>query len=129
MKQGDSFLKEYVVTNEVYTGFREIFSDHNPLHTDKAFAKEHGMPEVVMHGNILNGFLSNFIGEALPVKNVVIHTQSINFYKPVFLNDVLTLHAEIAEVHEAVKTYLFKFIFRKPSGERVSKGTVQIGLI
>ena len=129
MNIGDSFIKNYIVTQKVYEGFIHTFEDHNPLHTNVTFAKEHGMPQVVMHGNILNGFLSHFIGEALPQKNVIIHTQSINFYLPVFLNDTVTLQAEIAEQHEAVKAFVFKFIFRNQHGKRVAKGTIQIGLI
>lgn len=129
MQQGDIFTKDYIVTEAVYKGFIEIFSDRNPLHTDKVFAGKFGMPEVVMHGNILNGFLSHFIGEELPQKNVIIHSQSINFYKPVFLNDALSMQAEIVSYSEAVKTYLLNFIFRKQSGLRVAKGTIQIGLL
>lgn len=129
MQPGDIFTKEYIVTEKVYRGFTDIFSDYNPLHTDKVFAEKLGMPEVVMHGNILNGFLSHFIGEVLPQKNVIIHSQSINFYKPVFLNDAVVLQAEIVSVSEAVKTYSFSFIFRKQSGVRVAKGTIQIGLL
>ena len=129
MQVGDIFSGHYTVTEKVYKGFIDIFSDNNPLHTDRDFASKYGMSDVVMHGNILNGFLSHFIGEALPVKNVIIHTQSINFYKPVFLNDVVELQAEISEMHEAVKAVVFKFTFRKISGERVAKGNIQIGLI
>ncbi len=129
MQQGDIFTRKYVVTDKVYNGFIETFADKNPLHTDKSFAEKLGMPEVVMHGNILNGFLSHFIGEELPLKNVIIHSQSINFYKPVFLNETVSLQAEIASVSEAVKTYSFNFIFRKQSGIRVAKGKIQIGLL
>ena len=129
MKVGDSFTKNYAVTPKVYEGFIHTFEDNNPLHTDVVFAKEHGMPQVVMHGNILNGFLSHFIGEALPQKNVIIHSQSINFYLPVFLHDTVVLQAEIAEHYEGVKAFVFKFIFRNQDGKRVAKGTIQIGLI
>jgi acyl dehydratase len=129
MQQGGIFTNEYDVTDKVYQGFRDIFSDHNPLHTDEEFAKAHGMSERVMYGNILNGFLSHFIGELLPIKNVIIHSQSINFYLPVYLNDKLTLTADLAEVHEAVKAYTFKYTFRNMAGKRVAKGDIQIGLI
>lgn len=129
MEKGNVFTNEYVVNEKIYKGFIDIFNDHNPLHTDEAFAKEHNMPQVVMHGNILNGFVSHFIGEMLPQKNVIIHSQSINFYKPVFLNDTVSLQAELAEVYESVKTYIFKFTFKNQEGIRVAKGTVQIGLI
>ena len=129
MRTGDIFTNEYVVTEKVYRGFIDIFSDNNPLHTDKLFAEKLGMPEVVMHGNILNGFLSHFIGELLPQKNVIIHSQSINFYNPVFLNDMISMHAEIVSYSEAVKAYSLNFIFRKQSGLRVAKGTIRIGLL
>jgi 3-hydroxybutyryl-CoA dehydratase len=129
MNIGDSFINNYTVTPKVYEGFIHTFEDNNPLHTNLEFANKHGMPQVVMHGNILNGFLSHFIGEALPKKNVIIHTQSINFYLPVFLHDNVTLQADITEQHESVKTFVFKFIFRNQHGKRVAKGLIQIGLI
>ena len=129
MEKGNLYTNQYMVAEKIYKGFIDIFDDNNPLHTDESFAKEHGMPQVVMHGNILNGFVSHFVGEILPQKNVIIHSQSINFYKPVFLNDTVTLSAELAEVYESVKTYIFKFTFKNQEGVRVAKGTVQIGLI
>lgn len=129
MEVGNIYTHTYQVTEKVYRGFIDIFDDNNPLHTDAAFATSHRMPAVVMHGNILNGFLSHFIGELLPIKNVIIHSQSIAFYKPVFLNDAVTLTAELAEISAAVKAYVFKFIYRNQAGVRVAKGTIQIGLI
>lgn len=129
MEKGNLYTNQYTVAEKIYKGFIDIFGDNNPLHTDESFAKEHGMTQVVMHGNILNGFVSHFVGEILPQKNVIIHSQSINFYKPVFLNDTVTLSAELAEVYESVKTYIFKFTFKNQEGVRVAKGTVQIGLI
>lgn len=129
MEKGTVYTHDYTITEKIYKGFIDIFSDNNPLHTNKEFAAAHGMQEVVMHGNILNGFISHFVGEILPLKNVIIHSQSINFYKPVWLNDTVTLKAELTEVHTSVKTYIFKFTFKNQSGLRVAKGMVQIGLI
>lgn len=129
MQKGDQFSYQYLVTTQVHEGFINTFKDKNPLHTDIDFAQKMGMPSVVMHGNILNGFLSHFIGECLPQKNVIIHSQSINFYLPVFLNDRVTLQATIDEYHEAVKAFVFKFIFRNQDDKRVAKGIIQIGLL
>jgi acyl-CoA thioesterase FadM len=82
-----------------------------------------------MHGNILNGFLSCFIGEALPVKNVMIHSQEINYKKPVYMNDTLKLKAAVKEIHESVNAVVFKFSFVNQSNEIVAKGTIQIGIL
>lgn len=129
MEIGDKFQMTYVVTEAVYHGFLGAFKDQNPLHTQLAFAKEKGFPKVVMHGNILNGFLSHFIGEGLPTKDVIIHAQEINFLKPVFLEDTVVLEAQIKEKIEAVQAIVFKFSFRNQEGVKVARGRIQIGII
>ena len=62
------------------------------MHVDLEFAQNYGYSSVVMHGNILNGFISYFIGEELPVKEIVILSQDIKFNNPVYLNDILQLN-------------------------------------
>jgi acyl dehydratase len=124
-----TFEKEFTVSDDVYNGFIRLFQDRNPLHTDQAFAMGKGFRDVVMHGNILNGFLSYFIGEALPVKDVMIYSQEINYKKPVYLYDRLTLKAIVSEVHESVNMILFKFRFFNQTSEVVAKGNIQVGML
>ncbi len=127
MKKGDTYKHQFKVTAEVYKGFINVFGDKNPMHTDEGFAKEKGFPSIVMHGNILNGFISYFIGECLPQKNVMIYSQSIDFKKPVFLNEELVLHAEIEDIFESVKSAEIKFYFENSANVKVAKGKVLIG--
>ncbi|MES2702322.1 MAG: MaoC/PaaZ C-terminal domain-containing protein [Bacteroidota bacterium] len=129
MQQGDKFTHRFVVDDRVYNGFIEIFNDRNPLHTDAGWAQSKGFKGMVMHGNILNGFVSYFVGELLPMKNVIIHAQTINFSLPVYMGDEVEFNAEVAGYYESVNTYEFKFTFRNGEGKRVAKGTVQIGLL
>jgi 3-hydroxybutyryl-CoA dehydratase len=129
MNKGDLFTQSFNVTSGIYEGFISVFSDMNPLHTDEKFAVGKGFNSRVMHGNILNGFLSYFIGECLPVKEVLIQTQEIKFLKPVYLNDVLTLHATIYDVYESVNTIDFKYFFENQDKIKVARGTIQIGLL
>ncbi len=81
----------YRVTPDVYFGFQRCSGDFNPLHTDAAFAEKEGFAECVMYGNILNAFISHFVGMLLPIRDVMIQSQDICFNKPVFLNDVIEL--------------------------------------
>lgn len=127
-KQGDTYTRQFTVSEGVYNGFLNTFEDRNPLHTNEHYALEKGFPGRVMHGNILNGFLSYFIGECLPTKDVIIHSQSIQFNKPVFLNDILGFEAQVAEIIESVKVIHFKFTFKNAEGKRVARGEIQIGL-
>lgn len=129
MKKGDKFERQFKITNEVYSGFISLFNDRNPLHTNKAFANEKGFDSEVMHGNILNGFVSYFIGECLPIKNVIIQTQEIKFFKPTYLNDDLNFQAEIVDVFESVNTVEIKFVFKNNKEIKVASGKINIGII
>jgi len=81
-----------------------------------------------MYGNILNGFVSFFVGELLPDKEILIQKQEISFHKPVYIIDTLDFEANLAEVYESVSSYLFKYKFKNKSG-LIAKGKVQIGKI
>jgi 3-hydroxybutyryl-CoA dehydratase len=128
MKEGDIFCLDFQVNEKVYSGFQETFLDYNPLHTIDEIAKGKGFEGKVMHGNILNGFLSYFIGEGLPVKDVIIHSQNISFHKPVYLNDKLQLKATITDYSESVMVVVFSYYFENQLGKKVAKGKIQIGL-
>jgi 3-hydroxybutyryl-CoA dehydratase len=129
MNKGDVFTYSFSINSNVYQGFIQVFKDRHPLHTDDEFAVSRGYKEKVMHGNILNGFLSYFIGECLPVKDVFLQTQEIKYLEPVYLNDQLTLHAQIEEIYESVNTIDFKYYFENQDNVKVARGKLQIGLL
>lgn len=125
---GEKFEKKFIISDEIYNGFIDTFKDKNPLHTNHQFALDKGFKGVVMHGNILNGFVSYFIGECLPTKNVIIHSQEIQFKNAVYLNDELEFKSEIVGIYESVNAIEFKFDFKNKEGKTVAKGKIQIGL-
>jgi acyl dehydratase len=125
----DCYKHQFVVTPEVYKHFQECSNDRNPLHTDEEFARAKGFPEKVMYGNILNAFVSYFIGECLPTKDVIIHFQEIAFKNPVFMNEILDFEARVSNVYEAVNAIEFKYKFIKSGGKIAAKGSIQIGLL
>ncbi len=129
MKKGDTFSHEFIVSEEIHRGFIELFKDRSPLHIDDSFAVSKGFKGKVMHGNILNGFMSFFIAECLPYENVIIHSQQINYSKPVYMNDQLNLVASIEEIHEAVNAVEFRFYYNNQNNVKVAKGRFQIGLL
>jgi len=129
MEKGKAFQQTYKINESVYKGFVSIFQDNNPLHTDEKFAQKKGFKSKVMHGNILNGFISHFVGECLPIKNVIIHTQEIKYLKPVYLNDILIIHVEVEDYFKSVKVVEFKFYFENQNKDKVAKGKLTIGVI
>jgi len=128
MHEGQEFCVGFKITEKVYTGFIDAFDDRNPLHVSDEYAKSKGYPSKVMHGNILCGFLSRFVGELLPVENTVIHSISISFRNPSYLGDTVTLRAKIKEVHESVSVFIFKYSFHSDD-QVLASGDLQIGLL
>jgi acyl dehydratase len=126
---GTTFESIFSVNDKIYSGFIELFKDENSLHTVVEFAISKGFKSIVMHGNILNGFLSYFIGERLPIKNVIIQSQEINYKKPIYLDDTIILKAIVDEVHDSVNVVIFKYQFFNQVSEIVAKGKIQIGLL
>lgn len=129
MKKGDTFHHRFTVSENIYKGFIALFNDKNPLHCDESFAALKGFEGVVMHGNILNGFLSYFIGECLPIKNVIIHFQEIKYHNPVYLNEALDFFAVVSNTFESVNALEFKYYFENQQKIKVAQGKIQIGII
>ena len=127
-KLGDTFSEQFLVSADTHKQFIQLFKDNNPLHTDESFAIAKGFNGRVMHGNILNGFLSYFIGECLPTKNVIIHSQEIQFKNAVYINDELNFTATIEGIYDSVNAVEFKFSFKNSATKIVAKGKIQIGL-
>ena len=128
MQKGLTINHEFIVDTGVYNGFKTIFKDHNILHTNQDYAQSKGFSQKVMYGNILNGFVSYFVGELLPDDEILIQKQEISFHKPVYINDILSFEAVLSEVYESVNSFVFKFKFKNESG-LIAKGKVQIGKI
>lgn len=122
----------FEITPEVYRAFQACSGDMNPLHTDEGFAKQKGFPTCVMYGNILNAFVSFFVGMALPTKDVMIQAQDINYRKPVFMNDKVRMAAVVDTVSESVNVIVYKYKFYRitaPKDVLVANGHVQVGLL
>ncbi len=129
MHKDQKFEQKFEVTEQIYESFMNIFADRNPLHFSEEFAKSKGFKSRVMHGNILNGFISYFIGECLEAKNVIIHSQEIKYSKPVYLGDKLVLSVQVDNIIESVRVVQFSFSFKNSMIETVAKGKIQIGVL
>ena len=125
----DNYYHQFIITQEVYQQFQLCSNDRNPLHTNEDFAKSKGFTDKVMYGNILNAFVSFFIGECLPTKNVIIHSQEIAFKNPVYIDEKLDFEARVSGIFEAVNAIEFKYKFIKPDGKTAAKGLIQVGLL
>lgn len=121
---------QFDVTQKYTRQFQICSGDMNPLpYQIWNLQRVRDFRECVMYGNIINAFVSTLIGMCLPSPDVIIHSQDIQYKKPVFMNDVLDAEIRVEEVFESVNTVELKFTFRNQYSQVVSKGHVQIGVI
>jgi 3-hydroxybutyryl-CoA dehydratase len=118
----------YCVTQAVYQGFLETFGDRSPLHVDEAHARGLGFEGTVMHGAILNGFISHFVGMCFPGRDALVQSVSIQYRSPTLLDDVLELAAEVAQKVDSVKVIVLAIEIRNATrGRPAASARAQIG--
>jgi acyl dehydratase len=89
--------RDYVITPEVYERFLAAFQDYSPLHVDEDFAKSRGFDGRVMHGCLLTGFLSHFVGMHFPGRFSMLLTLDMRFSNPSYLGDSISLTAVVGQ--------------------------------
>lgn len=128
VKEGTKFVHEFKITKNITDLFIEVSQDRNPLHVDNDFSISKGFKNKVAHGNIQNCFLSYFVGEIFPIKEVMIISQTIKFKNPIYENDLLFFESIVMRFVKSVSVYELKFNF-KNSTKIVSSGDIMIKVI
>ena len=124
----DTFNQQFKISEELVSNFVKLSNDRNPLHTIDEFAIDKGFKSRVVQGNLQNCFISFFIGECLPSKNVMILSQTIKFKKPVYIDDTLNLKVKIIGIFESVGLIEFDFKFINQLDRIISNGIIKIKL-
>jgi 3-hydroxybutyryl-CoA dehydratase len=129
LAEGRVFHAVFAVTEAVYEGFLATFGDRNPLHVDDAYAQARGFRAKVMHGNILNGFVSDFVGMQLPLRDVLLLSQEIRYRQPVYAGEVLRLEATVRHYSEGTGIAELQFRFRNSEESTVASGSLQLRIL
>ncbi|MCR4589539.1 MAG: MaoC family dehydratase [Lachnospiraceae bacterium] len=117
------------ITDEMLDSFRNITGDLNPFHRDDDFARAHGFQGHAAFGMLTASFLSTLAGMYLPGEKSIIQNTEIKFMKPVYPGDSLTISGEVAEKNDAYRVIRIKTAIRKADGEKVLRGSMQIGFL
>ncbi|UYZ19895.1 MaoC/PaaZ C-terminal domain-containing protein [Mesobacillus jeotgali] len=94
--------------------------DYNPIHTIDEEAKKAGLPGIIAHGMWTMGNLAKLFTEFY--EEGFIQDYMIRFKGMVFLNDVVTLKAKLAEENENILRFNVRAV--NQNGNEVIKGDV-----
>lgn len=129
IKEGLEESFEVIITEEMMSKFLQISSDTNPLHINAQYAKEKGFKDRVVYGLLTSSFYSTLAGVYLPGKYCILQGLDIQFSKPVFIGDTLTISGKVSYINEAYKQIEIKAIVKNQNNEKVSKATIKTGLM
>lgn len=109
--------------------FLDITNDINPLHTNSQYAQKKGFNDRVVYGLLTSSFYSTLVGVYLPGKYCILQGIDIQFSKPVYIDDNLTITGKVSYINESCKQIEIKAIIVNQNGQKVSKATIKTGII
>jgi acyl dehydratase len=127
LAEGMASERTYIISPAVYQSFLSAFGDRSPIHVDPEYARARGFAGTVMHGAILSGFVSHFIGMVFPGANSLILSTELRFSQPSYLGDTLLLRGTVAQKVDAQEVALLHMtLFNQTRGLMAATGRVQV---
>ena len=123
----ESFTVE--ITEESMSAFLGITGDVNPLHADEAYAKEKGFSSRVAYGMLTASYLSTLAGVYLPGERSLIYGVDIEFPKPVYIGDVLTVTGTVSSKDERFGMFVMDVVIKRENGQKVCRGKMKMGVL
>lgn len=107
-KLGDvaRFTKQFSIDD--IKKFSEITGDDNPVHLDEEYAKGTIFKGRIAHGILVSGLISAVFGSKFPGYGTIYLSQSLNFLKPVKVNDTITAEVEVIAINIEKNRLTFK---------------------
>lgn len=119
----------YLIDEAAYQALISEFGDRSPLHVSDEYARAAGFAGRVMHGAILQGFLSHFVGMRFPGRKSLILSVSLNYHRPSYFGDVVDLTARVSRKVEIGQVVVLEVRFTNAaSGALVASGKAQVAV-
>ena len=83
------------VSREILVRYADASGDHNPIHVDPAFARQHGLDDVIAHGMLAVAYLGRMLTNW--VTQPALHSLRVRFVRMIEVHDQLACRGRIAE--------------------------------
>ena len=129
IEENSEHENSYVIDEAVYNALLFAFRDQSPIHVDAEYARSAGFSGCVMHGAILQGFLSHFVGMHFPGRRSLILSVNLNYLRPSYLGDEVLLKARVRQKVDTQKVVVLEVKFvNQGSGSVLASGKVQVSI-
>jgi 3-hydroxybutyryl-CoA dehydratase len=110
IKLGDFAIIEKKMLLEDVVKFAGISLDFNPIHLNKDYAEQSRYKGQIVHGLMASSLFSGLFGTELPGEGCVYKSQSLNFKRAIYINDIVLAKVEIVKVDKIKKTLSFRTV-------------------
>lgn len=109
---------EYINSTALWSG------DNNPIHISDEYAGKTRFGQRIAHGLVCLGMVSNVVGNTLPGEGSILINQTINYMKPVFIDDIIKCTVEIENIEK--NDFYLKYICTNQHGDTVLHGKIKL---
>ena len=125
---GGIYEFERTITRAHVQEFADLTGDYNPLHVDKEFGVQSQFGKNVVHGMLVGSFFSTLVGMYCPGTPALYVSQTLQFKKPLFYDDTITVRGTVTDKHDSIKMVTLKTeVFR--AGEVMVSGEAKVRII
>jgi len=96
------------ITDADIKAYAGLSGDHNPVHVSSEYAASSRFGKRIAHGLMSAGFFSALFGMKLPGPGCVYVSQSLNFKRPVYIDDTVTATVKVNSIDAAQRRVFFE---------------------
>ena len=123
---GDSASFTKTIREEDVLQFAAITEDHNPIHTDEAYAARTRFGRRLAHGPLVAGLVAPVLGMKLPGMGTLAVSQTLRYLAPVYIDDTITVTVVAREVVPDKNVVDFDCAWVNQEGVTVIEGTFTV---
>lgn len=101
---GDAAEITHKITQNDVNLFASLTGDYNPLHVNAEYAKKTPFHKPVVHGMLSASFISTMIGTCLPGEGALWSSQMLEFLRPAFVGDTLSVRSIVIQKSTATQS-------------------------
>lgn len=115
-----------LITDDQMKTFTGLSGDLNPMHTDAEYAKSKGYKDIVVYGMLSSLFWSTLVGMYLPGERCLLNKCDVDYRKPVYVGDLLTVIGEVVDKREGTRRIKIKGRMMNQEGVIVNTAEITV---
>ncbi|MBU1274931.1 MAG: MaoC family dehydratase [Proteobacteria bacterium] len=123
---GHTHRKTVTMTEEMMISFTHSLGDHHSFHQDPEMAKDTFFGRIVSPGMLTASLVGFVLGTEYPGLGTIYVSQELNFTKPVYAGDDLTISINVLEVMPSRNRVRLATLVENQDGQTVLKGVAEV---